>query len=355
MIRNVIFDWSGTLVDDLPAVWQSINHLFEQAGVPPMTLDRFRDEFELPARRFFARHLVGVEGISEAQMQRWFAERFHQLEHTVTALPHARDFLEFCRANGLRTFVLSAVPAPAFHRQAAATGLAEYLQHHCLGADDKRDLIAGLLAEHGLRPEETVFVGDMHHDLETARHGGIAGIGVLTGYNRVAQLRAARPELVVEHLGELRAVLERNGLRLRADAVAPRYPIPTVGGLVMDDQGRLLMLRTDKWSGLWGIPGGKIEWGEPSVDALRRELLEETGLSVHDIRFVMVQDAVSPPEFYKDAHFLLLNYTCRVSGTPAVTLNDEAREYRWVTPDEARALPLNTPTRILLDAVVPRP
>ena len=80
---------------------------------------------------------------------------------------------------------------------------------------------------------------------------------------------------------------------------------------------------------------------------------EETGLGVHDVRFVLVQDAVSPPEFYKDAHFLLLNYTCRVSGTPVVILNDEAREFRWVTLDEARALPLNTPTRILLDAVAP--
>jgi len=219
-----------------------------------------------------------------------------------------------------------------------------------VGVHDKRERIHDILSEHGLLPEETVFIGDMEHDVETARHGGIPSVAVLTGYNRLDQLRRARPDLIVEHLGELRALLDRNGMRLRAPSAGRLTPIPTVGALVARDDGKVLLVRTAKWSGLWGIPGGKIEWGEPSEDALRRELMEETGLAVRDIRFVLVQDAISPPEFYKDAHFLLLNYTCRVDGPCAVVLNEEAQEHAWVTRDEAMALPLNTPTRILLEA-----
>ena len=52
MIRNVIFDWSGTLVDDLPAVWEASNHVFRRAGVTPLTLEEFRAEFRLPYRGF---------------------------------------------------------------------------------------------------------------------------------------------------------------------------------------------------------------------------------------------------------------------------------------------------------------
>ena len=114
------------------------------------------------------------------------------------------------------------------------------------------------------------------------------------------------------------------------------------------------MIQTHKWSHKWGIPGGKIKPNEPSEDALRREVLEETGLKLRDIRFELVQDCIEPPEFYKKAHFLLLNYTATAEGT-AIQLNDEAEEYRWLSPRDAANLDLNGPTRILLDHVRSHP
>jgi ADP-ribose pyrophosphatase YjhB (NUDIX family) len=205
-----------------------------------------------------------------------------------------------------------------------------------------------------LVPDETLFIGDMQHDIDTARHGGIHSCAVLTGYNTLEQLRVAEPDLIVEHLGELRAVLQQNDLHLkpqgkRSEETHP--PIVTVGGLIFNDRCQVLMIRTHKWSNLWGIPGGKIKWGEPSEDALRREIQEETGLAVTDVEFVLVQDCIHSKEFYRDAHFVLLNYTCRCAGEPAVKLNDEAREFRWVTAAQALELPLNQPTRKLLQAV----
>jgi phosphoglycolate phosphatase len=174
----------------------------------------------------------------------------------------------------------------------------------------------------------------MQHDIETAKHGGIHSCAVLTGYNTLEQLREMKPDLIVEHLGELRRVLEQNDLRLKPETEKfeeTHPPLATVGALIFNGAGEVLMIRTHKWSNLWGIPGGKIKWGEPSVAALRREIKEETGLDVTDIEFVLVQDCIHSREFYRDAHFVLLNYTCRCAGKPRVTLNDEARESRWVT------------------------
>ena len=149
--------------------------------------------------------------------------------------------------------------------------------------------------------------------------------------------------------------MTRNEMRLHADhgsRITEQFPISTVGGLIFDDDRRVLMIRTQKWSHLWGIPGGKIKWGERSEDALRRELKEETGLDITDIRFVLVQDCIHSKEFYRDAHFLLLNYTCRATGSaPPVTLNDEAQAFRWVTLAEAMGMELNRPTRVLLEEV----
>src|SRR5262249_39667844 len=155
----------------------------------------------------------------------------------------------------------------------------------------------------------------------------------LTGYNSLEQLRSAQPDLIVEHLAELQETLLARKFEFdlaiadQADGVA-RHPIATVGELIFNDSLEALMLRTHKWSNLWGIPGGKIKYGETSESALRREIKEETDLDITDIIFVLVQDCINSQEFYRKAHFLLLNYTCRCLGKAAVTLNAEAREFR---------------------------
>jgi ADP-ribose pyrophosphatase YjhB (NUDIX family) len=84
--------------------------------------------------------------------------------------------------------------------------------------------------------------------------------------------------------------------------------------------------------------------------AFAREAREETGLVVRDLEFALVQDCVEHPEFYRQRHFILVNYLARVDGVrPPVRLNHESDAYLWVPPAEAMRLPLNGPTRVLLE------
>ena len=195
----------------------------------------------------------------------------------------------------------------------------------------------------------------MEHDIETAKHGGVHSCAVLTGYNTLEQLRAAKPDLIVEHLSELRGLLERNHFELHpaAPPTETGSPLATVGALIFNSRNEVLMIRTHKWSNKWGIPGGKIKAGETSEAALRREILEETGLKISGIRFVLVQDCIRSKEFYNDAHFVLLNYTCRAAArNPRVILNEEGREFRWLKTAETKKMKLNKPTKILINAVL---
>jgi phosphoglycolate phosphatase-like HAD superfamily hydrolase/8-oxo-dGTP pyrophosphatase MutT (NUDIX family) len=336
MFRNLIFDWSGTLVDDLGPVIEATNFVLAKYGIGPMDREEFRRRFRLPYREFYQEMLPGIP---LEELEEHFRPAFDGAEATVFVLPHAREKLDWCRRLGIRTFVLTSMDAIAFARQLEEFGLKGHFEATYSGVLDKRDVIHRILEAHGLAPEETAFVGDMTHDVETARHAGISSIAVLTGYNHPEVLAAVRPDLTVPDLGVLRGIFERR---------KATRPIATVGALIHDGAGKLLMIRTHKWSGLWGIPGGKIERGEASKDALRREVLEETGLTVTDIRFAMVQDCIDSPEFIRPEHFLLLNYVA-LATTTAVTLNDEAEEYRWVTADEAAVLALNQPTRVLLE------
>src|SRR5262245_53031303 len=123
VIRNVILDWSGTLVDDLPAVWKATNFVLARARRAEMTLDQFRAEFCLPFTIFYDRHAPNVP---LPQLESWYHRRFKQVQDSVCELPHAREFLEFCRARRLRTFLLSTIHRDHFAAQQSTIGFGKY-------------------------------------------------------------------------------------------------------------------------------------------------------------------------------------------------------------------------------------
>ncbi|QFP75547.1 NUDIX domain-containing protein [Deinococcus sp. AJ005] len=124
-------------------------------------------------------------------------------------------------------------------------------------------------------------------------------------------------------------------------------PLVCVGALVSDGDGRVLLARTTKWRGLWGVPGGKVDWGETLLDAVAREFREETGLLLRDIEYAQTQEAVLSPEFHKPSHMLLFDYFARTDSTK-VAPNEEIEEWAWVTLEEATSYPLNTYTQTLV-------
>ena len=112
------------------------------------------------------------------------------------------------------------------------------------------------------------------------------------------------------------------------------FPEPTVGALIFNKAGRLLLVKSHKWRGRYVVPGGHIELGERMVDALKREIREETGLEIYGIEFIGIQEFVFGRDFWKKRHYLFLDFSCRAKSSK-VTLNSESEEYRWMTIREA--------------------
>lgn len=217
MFKNLIFDWSGTLVDDLGPVIEATNAVLGEYGLPAMDREEFRRRFRLPYREFYAELLPRVP---LAELEVHFRKAFAAAASPVTVLPHAKEKLEWCGIAGVRAFVLTSMDAAAFEQQLRSFGFQRHFEATYSGIVDKREVIHQILERHGLDRAETAFVGDMTHDIETARHGGIASIAVLTGYQHSEVLAGVRPDLTVPDLGVLRQLFDRT----RAAGAVPEAP-----------------------------------------------------------------------------------------------------------------------------------
>ena len=105
-----------------------------------------------------------------------------------------------------------------------------------------------------------------------------------------------------------------------------------VKALLFYDGKFLLVKRSDKARGehhFWEFPGGRMEFGETPEDALTRELMEETGLSVKIICPLQTWN------FYRgdDTQIVGVTFLCKAT-TDTVRLSNEHDAYAWVTHDE---------------------
>jgi nucleoside triphosphatase len=128
-----------------------------------------------------------------------------------------------------------------------------------------------------------------------------------------------------------------------------QFPHVTVGALIFNPQGKLFLMKSHKWRNKYVVPGGHIELGETIEDTIKREVKEETGLRVYDIRFLLHQEFIFDKAFWKKRHFIFLDYACKTRRTQ-VKLNDEAQDYIWVEPQKALKLAVEPYTKIAIKA-----
>ncbi len=126
-----------------------------------------------------------------------------------------------------------------------------------------------------------------------------------------------------------------------------QYPLITAGALIFNRKNQILFVKSDKWKGQYGIPAGKVRYGEKIIDGLKREINEETNLDAYGIKFLLRQEIINPKDFFKKAHFVSMNHICKAKSTN-VKLNNEAQSCKWVTAENALKLGLNKPTRELI-------
>lgn len=194
-IRHVIWDFNGTLLDDLSCCLDALGTLLEERGLPALTVDRYREHFGFPVRDFYVELGFDLEREDFDAVSRTFIDRY--LERLTGARAHhgAHDALRFVAERAIPQSVLSAMEHTMLLDLLARYDLREPM-HHVRGLSDLRasskvDLGRALLAEIDEAPQSVVVIGDTLHDHETAAALGCRSVLVTQGHQTRARIERA--------------------------------------------------------------------------------------------------------------------------------------------------------------------
>lgn len=129
-----------------------------------------------------------------------------------------------------------------------------------------------------------------------------------------------------------------------------RTPGVGCGAVLMKDGAILLIQRlTAPEAGCWGLPGGKVDWGEPAAQSAAREIEEELGVAVQDLDLLCVVDLIEA-----DAHWVSPVYLARsFVGEPKLLEPHKHGAFGWFNLD-ALPSPLAASAKVAAEALAAR-
>jgi phosphoglycolate phosphatase len=206
MYRAALFDLDGTLIDGFPAIAASVNHVRSLYGLPDISVAEVKRHVGRGPAYLLA-HAVGA-GDPQENLAAYWIHHLTVMRDRTELLPGAREALEVLRRKGMKLGVCSNKPIDFTRDIVAYLGIAGLLDV-VLGPEDTGtfkpapDVVHLAMERLGVKAAETVFVGDMRLDIETARNAGVAAWVVPTGTQSADELAAGKPDRVFVGLREL--------------------------------------------------------------------------------------------------------------------------------------------------------
>jgi len=211
MIRAVLFDLDGTLIDSTDAIVDSYNHTFDHIGEARPARQIIIDTIGHPLRKQFG--MMTSHDVEECIR----VYRAHYTEHSrakTALLPGAAGTLEMFHTRGLRQGFATSKKREAAEMLLDHLGVLHYMETR-IGPGEVAEpkphpeALEKAMAALNVSPSETVFVGDMHFDILAGQAAGVTTYGVATGYASRESLEALQPDGVFDTLAEVRdAVLD---------------------------------------------------------------------------------------------------------------------------------------------------
>lgn len=208
--RNVVWDWNGTLLNDVQVGVDTLNDMLGRRGIRRVTVDEYKELFGFPVLGFYQKIGFDLEKESFHNLSLDFVETYDKYAVSLALNADVPDVLAEIRRSGRKQYILSALREDLLQQMLRDFGIDSCFDKAC-GSDN---IYAAGKIERGQRmvqalaicPEETLMIGDSVHDAEVAQALGFGCVLFSGGHNSEQRLLEKAP--VIRRIGELRQFLE---------------------------------------------------------------------------------------------------------------------------------------------------
>ncbi len=203
---TIIWDWNGTLLNDVSICIKAMNKLLNERGISPLTENRYRDVFTFPVRDYYEQ--IGfdfsVEEFDTPALK--FIEYYQNFLPMAGLFPEVDAVLRQLKNNSINQYILSAMEHNSLLLSVRSLGIEKYftaiagIDNHFAKSKINRGI--KLIDDMNIDRSKTLMVGDTLHDMEVAEALGINCVLVSQGHQTAKRLKVNR-NIVINSLSEL--------------------------------------------------------------------------------------------------------------------------------------------------------
>lgn len=212
------FDWNGTLFDDTPATLIATNTCLSSFGIPAIDTHTMQENFSFPLIHFYERMGVAADDYLRRAEEEGsvYMKAYEAASVACSVMDGAFPLLQWLNANGVHCMVLSNHLQENLNHDVTRLGISPYMKT-ISGNETKATIAQGLskqirleayMEEHGFEADKTFIIGDSHEEPELAKRLGILGISISGGLLSAARLEKYKADHIIDHLDEVRPILE---------------------------------------------------------------------------------------------------------------------------------------------------
>lgn len=213
MIKTVIWDYNGTILDDTKLCYDIfIESMQEQKLDRLISFTEYRNNFRFPVIEFYKQYNFDFDLKSYEEISDDFIKQYLAHEHELNLVQGVKEKLEQLKDEGVQNIIISACQDDILNRQVQLYGIAKYFTD-IIGLKDvlaysKKELAINWLKQAKLNPQEVLWVGDSVHDYECAHACGCHSVLVASGHQSYDVLLNSAP-YVIESIADFDQFMQK--------------------------------------------------------------------------------------------------------------------------------------------------